>query len=251
MSNGIMSRFTGGPKLAPFLFLCIAYMFFVLIGKIEDLKREINDLESQFWIVTVVQSIHQLKLQANWLQLQSKTVWKHEKQLQVSASSLEKEIKSKNPSPPMNINEPDVFRNVKEVPAMFTADSFDFTMPDKEISQCECNDDTSWIRNDWDYIPRLHGRTSTVVREDLTYIFMEVYERGKLKGDLKNFKNMLQKQKDFSEITSDRSHRHKVCLRGINLDGSEFSGRIKYILRHLWNETEKRDQLFSTILRFR
>ena len=41
---------------------------------------------------------------------------------------------------------PDIFRHVKDIPSVFTINSFDFTTPDMDVTNCECNVDKNEIR---------------------------------------------------------------------------------------------------------
>ena len=41
---------------------------------------------------------------------------------------------------------PDIFRNVKDIPSVFTINSFDFTKPDMDETNCECIVDKNEIR---------------------------------------------------------------------------------------------------------
>ena len=102
-------------KLINISLLCIGILFFCLLYTIKELRNQIEDLQSEY------DKLHNVQQPTNAI-----------------FSS--------------NDDEPELFRNVKDVPLIFTVNSFNYTMVESDITECECVEGESEIRKDSEFI---------------------------------------------------------------------------------------------------
>jgi len=153
-------------RLRQFAFLCFGILFLILLYIIQDLKNQIQILQTEIWFVMIIISIdswvknldqvrniatrffrarHAFKSATHFVSLM---IWsKFDIMWTISKRDfLSHEIDMNLSS--RYFDNPEIFRNVQEVPPIFTIRNFNFTTSEPDVTECECIEGENDIR--WD-----------------------------------------------------------------------------------------------------